>query len=367
MRARTRLKRIASICAVLTALLMLAVSGSARGNPADVVKELRPATDQVLPKDVNDVTGDPDGTVQVTVDQAAPEVNVGDPVVVPVSEVAPEGVLGKVTEIQALADGREIISSEPTTLGQAYSKFRASLSGKSLKDLVGASLSQLIQCSGAVSAKRPKLSADFGDLEPDLDLNIRRRRFSFSLSGSPRFGLALETTGKAECHYTGPGLPPIPIGGTPVVITIKPAMKANVLAAASASFTWSPDIEVGMEKKLGFKPHGVVHLDRGEANLDDFGGSAHASIFLGVNATISVAGRAGLEGALGPQLDLDLTSDSLATCIEATAAAHVELSAFADVFIKRWSFKIAEGSPPLHPPLQKCLPTAGSGVAVRSP
>src|SRR4051794_30103528 len=81
-------------CLVLSILSFAVASASA----ATSIDE-RPDTDLVSPADVDKVMPTPGAGDRVLLDGDAPRPDEGNPIVVPISDAAPEGVLGVVTGV----------------------------------------------------------------------------------------------------------------------------------------------------------------------------------------------------------------------------------------------------------------------------
>jgi hypothetical protein len=70
--------------------------------------------------------------------------------------------------------------------------------------------------------------------------------------------------------------------------------------------------------------------------------NATASLFLGFNSDISLAGRAGVGGNFGP--DLPVTYNSATSCVTVDSQLKADLTANANIFVKGWNFTIAAGT-----------------------
>ncbi|HEX6688504.1 MAG TPA: hypothetical protein VF085_07545 [Solirubrobacterales bacterium] len=285
--------------------------------------------------------------MRVLLQAGATPPTVGDPLVVPVSAAAPDGVLGIVTAVKSAPGDRLIAVTRPATLDQAYSQLRIQLPDATLAELgaipsASASAGKLFTCTGSGPAPNFDIASDFSKLKPQFTLDIGRPEIFFLLSGTAELGVDLSSKASASCKYTGNAKFVIPIAGTPVVITIKPSLNGSLSGEIGAGFTWSPRIALGMQKGPGVD-QSFHTFNKGVIGSPSFHGSAQAKMFLGVSVGVSVAERAGVEGTAGPQVSAGVKANGDSVCLDADASLHADLNAYADVFIKRWSFTIAKG------------------------
>jgi Tol biopolymer transport system component len=255
-------------------------------------------------------------------------------------------VLGIVAAVRGLAGGRLVASIRPATLDRAYSRLRITLGDTTLGDLEGAeasgSASRLFTCSGSGPAAKFDVDADFSKLKPQFELDISRPEIFFLLSGTAKLDADVSSRASKSCRYTGSARIVIPVPGTPVVITVKPAVSGTLSGDVGVDFSWSPRIAVGLQKGPGVNQD-FHAFNKGSVTAPSFHGSAKASLFLGVTLGVSVADRVGLEGKAGPQLEASTKLAPGSACLDADAWMHADIDAFADVFVKRWSFSIAKG------------------------
>jgi streptogramin lyase len=312
-----------------------------------VKAKLRSGTVQASPEEVRSVSGDPDGTLRITLRKGSARPKVGRPFIVPISGVAPSGVLGIVTSVVGIKGGQVAVKTRPAALDEAYAQLRIELEGATLGELessAGASMStaKLFTCTGSGPAAKFDIDSDFSKLKPDFLLDIGRPEIFFILSGTAQLDVDLSSKASASCKYTGNAKFTIPIYGTPVVVTIKPTINGSLSGEVGAGFAWSPRMAVGIQKGPGVD-QSFHTLNKGTISTPSFHGSAQAKAFAGVSVGVSVAERVGIEGTAGPQLNAGVSASGSSICLDAKATLHADLSAYADVFVKRWSFSIAKG------------------------
>ena len=330
----------AVLCLFLLALL--GASSAALGRE----REALPSTDVVPPRQVEDIGGNPGRSAITILRSGTDRPVVGDPFVVPASKHNPESVLGIVAAVETLDGGRLAVYSKPTTLDRAYSDFVIHLGGKTLGQLdsnplaSSSSLLSQFKCDKPGDAGKIKARVDFSQLKPTVYLNLRRREFYFVLAGEPRLELKLSKSGKLACTYAGHLEFAVPIAGSPFVLAVKPAVTADVSGTVVGSISWHPSLALGVSKS----PRGVtaIHTLKNHPPTFDAHGTGQAKLFLGANIGLSLAGRAGVEGEVGPEVNGSVRSQGLESCASASAALRTRLSAFADAIITSWKFNIDE-------------------------
>jgi hypothetical protein len=319
----------------------------------------RPDTDLVSPTDVDKVVPMPGDRDRVLLDENAPRPEEGDPVVVPISAAAPEGVLGVVTDVHSIGDGGAAVETRPAPLGRAYSEI--DLRNRTLAELTpGPSATTLLtqfKCTGAGKVDGPEIKPDLESLKLDLHMDLRQREFWVVLAGQPKIGVTISTTGTTQCQYVGHAGFSIVIPQTPILLKISPAAHAEASGSFKVSFSWGPAIAVGVVKPKSEPAQAIHTISTTDPELPSFEGKAHASLFLGFRLALSVAGRLGIQGTAGPEIAADLTADNAKPCLTATSSVAFHLSAFADVFLKHWDFPLKKGSFAERPLWKSCAPT----------
>lgn len=359
---------VAICCSLLSSLSWAAVRAD-----ASILVEKRSDTVRVSPADVDRVAPAPTGGNRVILDDGAPRPEEGEPFVVPISDVAPEGVLGVVTDVREIDHGDDEVAeveTRPALLGRAYSEI--DVEGRTLAELTpGPSVMTLLasqfDCTGSGKVDGPEIQPDLGSLELDLHIHPSQREFRLVLAGQPQIGVAISAHGEAQCHYTGHTGLPFFIPGTPILLKIAPAARAETSGDFKASFSWGPEIAVGVDKPRHRRARAVHTLSTPALEPPSFEARAHASLFLGFSLSLSVAGRIGLEGTAGPEITADLNADNASPCLTADSSVAYSLSAFTRVFFKSRKFPLKKGSFATRPLLEKgnCEPADGP-VLVRS-
>lgn len=296
----------------------------------------------------------------------------GGVLVVPISKRAPEGVVGKVVGSRRLNRGATLVRTRPAALDEAYRRFRLAYTG-TLADFgdpapsgAGARSAQSkpivkFTCNGAGSATR-SVEVDLGafSVQTVLDTDPQFPYFSLNVVGRPRFTLRLDARGaiacsaavKKQCRPFGP-----------VILCFTPILKLDADGRVTLRYDWNPRFTYNLVRAAytpsrnrddrTFESHGNLALD-GEAN-------AHARLHLGVTAT--VGGAVGLVGSLAPHIDGRATfrTPPPTACVKLTAAIDYQLSAYANVFVKKWDWDIAKGQFLNRTLLDRCTNTGGGG------
>lgn len=318
-----------------------------------------PAGDkEVVPKPDTDLLGSGevegvrpvgrDTVVFLDADVAPP--SQGNSVVVPVSDDAPEGVLGMVTSVTELPDGRTRVRTRPEPLAAAYTEYELDLEGKTLEDLMASEakasglldhLTQALHCEGSGRASA-RTVARIGKLVPRVEIDLRRKEFRFELRGKPEVGGEFEAHGDQTCEPRNlPAISiPLPAHGLPLFLTIAPAAKAEVEGNFESSFLLKPDLVAGVERtaKRDAQPFHSFRL--GQPGEPDVKGNGHVAVDLGVEVGLSLAGRVGVSGTTGPRIDATFDLSPTSFCHSATGSAYMELTGRANFFIRKWEFQI---------------------------
>lgn len=334
------------LCLSLLGLSWTTPSALAIGKPL-------PKTDVVKQDQVQDIRGEPnDITITVLEKGVKPPVK-GEPFVVPTSTTETDSVLGIVNKRKPLGEGRLAVYSRPATLDQAYSEFVTELGGKTLGQLDpnphASSLSQLLplKCKRGGKPEAIKAKADLSSLKPTFFLSLRKRELYFTLAGKPKFELELTHSGELTCEYVGNLAFVVPIATTPFVLTVKPALSATVSAEVSGSLVWTPSVTLGM--RAAAKTATSIHtFDKRPPTFDGVNGQADAELFLGANIGLSLAGRAGVAGEVGPKATAHLEVGGSEPCGEAHGVLRTKLSVFVNAIFASRELTVGERDFPLH-------------------
>jgi len=306
------------------------------------------------------VRGDPDGRRSVFLRGGTEIPDVGKPFVIAATEKF-DGVLGIVSTAGRHRSGAVKVTVRPAALDQAYAKLDIRLRNAELDELDASAssvLSREFRCTGSRDS-RFDVDPDFSGLRPRFELNIRRRELLFQLAGTARFDVGLEVTADASCKYVGKDQIDIPIASTPVVVTLKPAFSAGATGKIETGFGWEPGLRVGVQRKRGrSRPFHDIYPNLGSVNVLPSHGNAQAELFLGLNVGVSVAGRVGIEGEMGPKVTADAEIRNGEACIDADGSIHAGLTAYVDVFVKSWNYKLATADFGKRSLFTRCFPSS---------
>lgn len=340
----------------------------------------RPATVLAQPRQTRSVSGTPSGRQRVILTRGASVPKVGRALVLPVSRAAPRGLLGVVIRVRRAPGGRVVVWTKPGTLDDAYSNFRVSLDG-TLEELgarigggqAGAAgrprarpaaggLGALFRCKGGA---KPAVKTEidlFGkvSVHGQLDARPADPYLAFQLVGRPELSIDYRFAGAANCTArTRPIV--IPIGSTPLVVTLRPKFTVSASGQFTVGYQWRPFFNVEFARGRG--------LDRNVRQFQSHGtptatGRAGFDAFLGLDAQLTLGGRVGVGGEIGPQLtgsaSARTTASGTEACLDLNAALRLALTANADVFVKRWTFTLYSGTFLNRQIYHRCTPSGGA-------
>jgi hypothetical protein len=297
------------------------------------------------------VSGSPNGTQTIVLSRGARTPTVGGVLVLSASPKAPAGLLGVVTGIQHLAGGETRLTTTPATLDQAYSTFHVHVDtgvGELLAGAAGTATAHaaaggqadpLFNCDSSaghsvsthVDLSKLHVVLDVQDIPP-LPPSIQ-----FLVTGTPSFKLDLEFSGKIGC--TAEATIPIPIADTGLVVDIGPHFEFNADAKLGAHFTWEPQITFGFVRGPGTGTE--THYFHSSGSVS-FTGEANLELYFALKADITLAGRLGIGGTFGPDFTGHVESQTATqnTCLTVDGALRADLTAFAHVLFKNFTFQL---------------------------
>ena len=131
------------------------------------------------------------------------------------------------------------------------------------------------------------------------------------------------------------------------MLTVKPAVSATVSVEVSGSLVWTPSVTLGMRTTA--KTATSIHtFDRRPPTFDGVNGQADAELFLGANIGLSLAGRAGVVGEVGPKATAHLEVGGSKPCGEAHGVLRTKLGVFMDAIFASREFTVGKRDFPLH-------------------
>jgi hypothetical protein len=338
--------------------------------PLILIKEvLRRGSVMPPARRVASVSGDPSDGQSVVLAHGTRAPVVGGVLVLAPSAKAPQGLLGVVTRVQHLPGGAVKLTTRPGSLDEAFSVFKASVSG-TLADLSAGAATG----ARAVAADTAKFQCDTNgalvpsfdldlskfNLTAELDANVVSPYFSFSILAAPELTLGLKASGTAHCVSTFARTTKKIWG--PLFLSYQPIVTLDADGSATMIYTWRPFF--GYEFARGRNNDHDARTFDSHGSLELFG-QVHAKARLSVDVQVSVAGRAGLGGTLGPHVDATATAHLSPpppqACLTANGAVSYDLYAFADVFVKHWTFGIKRGDFLRRQLFNGCTSTGGGG------
>jgi hypothetical protein len=341
---------------------------------------------------ITQVTGSPGGSQTVTLAKGAAVPAVKGALVASPSGAAPAGLLGTATSVTSGAGGTHIVTLAPASLSQAYSTFNVSTSQQVTPSEItepaaapsdgraspgraaagsatgfGFSLGSAdFDCSGSGAGPTVTLTADLSDTSVDLtlDANPQAPSIHFLITSDPVFDVNVGFTGQLTCTLpVGKVMKVrIPVPGAPgLEVDLSPVVTLTAGGQASVDFQWKPRFAVGFDRGPGINSNAVGFGSSGSVAVS---ATAGADLFLGLAAELSLAGRIGVGGDVGP--DLGVTYDASSACIEVDGEVKADLTADADVLVKDWTFALATGIFAKTELYRKCLGTSSGGPVITS-
>ena len=287
-----------------------------------------------------------------------------------------QGVVGRVLSKRSLSRRRTQLVVKSVPLSEAFSRFRASLSGSfaglaraqrrgsariSAAPLIARVLAR-VSCSGGVSV-RP-FEVDLGSFSYDLDLdaNVLSPYLSIFVLGSPTMDLGLNGSANGSCTGT---LRRIRKNVGPVVVEFEPKVVISASGRVNLGYRWNPFFSYHLVRGRGQDRDDRRFDSRGAPNVS---GQGRAEAKLALDLSAEVGGQQGLYGSISPRVTADasvrLSPAPARACARANAAVDYDLVARASVFLKRWSWGIANGSFLNRTLLDRCTTSGGGGGGV---
>jgi hypothetical protein len=355
--------------------------------PIAVHSVLRHAAVKSAAGSVERVSGAPSGEETIVLAHGARVPPVGGVLVLPPGKVAPQGVLGLVKSSHKQHDGSISLVTTPATLDQAYSTFNASVNGDlgELEEVANATDAGSRPARASAAAVKPTFKCS----DPSTDRSVTttvdlshlhlvasvtaQPSIDILLTGSPRFELGIQFSGKVTC--TAAALVPIPLADSGIVVDLGPDFTFTASGAVGANFTWEPHLTYGFFRSR-YSGNTDTHVFRNGGSVS-FTGQANVKLALDLDADVTLAGRVGIEGSIGPEITGTVTAQTATqnTCLTVDGDVAANLTAFADVFFHKWSFNLAsvtfgntklfEGCtnvaapPPPPPPPSSTVPAVG--------
>jgi len=339
----------------------LAAGELLNGRRRSVVRRLRARTVERTAGQVAAISGDPEGAQRIVMSRGSGAPGVGGVLVVAPGPAAPSGVLGRVTATERLPAGRVALTTEPATLDEAYSRFDLSVSG-TLAELEARSAGTSpkarsaslrfrpqFKCDAGRALKAPEVSTDFRAVRLDASFtaNPANPAIDVSLIGQPAVTVSVAMSGQGSCSVVNAPRIFVPLGGTPLGIAFVPSFRVSTTGTVSAQYTGSGRLVyqfIRSKRSAGSDIRSFVAAP----GLPEVSGDATLDASLALNTSISLAGRAGIGGELGPAFNARAFASSspagTSACATAALGIHAALTAKADVFVRGWSFTMWQGT-----------------------
>jgi streptogramin lyase len=334
--------------------LALGESLNGRRRTIESTMRVRATTRVRTAGEVRSLRGKPGETQRVVLERGVGAPPIGGSLVIPVSAEHPVGLLGRVTAVRKLRRGKTKVITKPTTLDQAYRKFKISVRG-TLADFDTKIRASRSRARAAADLRRAKFTCDVSGSAPrtfdldmskfsisaELDARLLDPFISFSVLANPKLDLGFEPSGKIHCESNFKRVYR-PAG--PLLLSFKPTVTLDASGKLSLHYTWRPFFSYTFQRGR--------HLDRDDREFRNLGeleltGNARASTRLAVNVEALAGGVPGLGGTIGPHVDGNATARLVPpppqACLTAAGAVSYGLYAVANVFVRRWTFDLAKG------------------------
>ncbi|GCE39590.1 conserved repeat domain protein [Rhodococcus wratislaviensis] len=298
------------------------------------------------------ISGDPNASQVVVLapGQAIPAV--GGFLAVDVDQDAPDGALGRVQSTGQNPSGSSAVTITPARIDEAYEVFRVNET-VTLDDAVryDAGATDPNSRSGPSVGAKIKKNANVGMFEckstagleftVDFDFNTITTNIVFDAFAqylrvtteiAPQISAALKAAGATECTSRNSSMPSawLPVAG-PVGILFRPKVElkfdAELEVSAGLGVTGKRGIEISGARARAVS--GVTPWTK-ELRTTLSGG---ASAFVGLEAPISLGGRASAGFSAGPRASFEASADG---CVEAFGGVRINGFVEVDLFIANW-------------------------------
>jgi hypothetical protein len=288
---------------------------------------------------------------------------VGAALVVEPGARVPQGLVGVVTAVARVSDG-VAVTTKPGTLEDAYSSFSADVNGRlgelaegpahaaSRRARAAVNLGVFdasFSCDGPAGATTITHHIDLSEMEVHAEVDIPSPSdgfygpyILFTIGGQPKFNLGVKFSAQTSCDANATANIPIP--DTPLLIEIGPDFSVKASGAVGAELEWTPRVFYGFSRGRGAPSNDWHSFHTG--GRTNFYGNANLTIGLALQTGLSLAGRVGLRGSLGPEVTgtVSSTTSPPQTCLSASADFAANLVAFANALFKNYTFTIGSAT-----------------------
>jgi hypothetical protein len=328
-----------------------------------VQRTLRPSTERLSPTQLSGpVRASGDQTVLRLARGAQVPTN-GAAIVIEPSRELPNGLLAVVTGVSRSRSGATV-TTKPGALEDAYSAFDARINGtlEELAEPVAAGTRNTspahdaanlgpfnvgFSCDDPSASREITHTVDLKEVSVHAEVTIPSwgNGYSgpgvlFTLGGQPKFDLGVTFKGEETCHAKATARIPIPaVPG--LVIEIGPDFTISASGSVNADLKWTPWIFYGFSRFRGVPDNDwKTFNNNGSASLT---GTSKLTLGLALDAGISLYGRVGINGSLGPEITGVVTARTspIETCASVSGEFAANLSAYADAFFRDYTFHIA--------------------------
>lgn len=331
------------------------------------------------PSAARTVSGDPDGRQRVTLPAGMPAPARGRALVANASASSP-GLLAIVTASRRNPSGTTTVTTRPAALDEVYRDYKvvaslglppAPLGAQALlggqRPFARENALLPISCTG--SGPSPvTLTTDFHrQARVDLNLDVGQRAIQFFYRSRPLTTLTLRAGASQRCTLDQSARErltvTLPIPGTPLVVRVAPAAEATFSAQMNGEVTLETEVLMVFDRSPANAQNTFIATPRSPSVRIDANANATANLFVGGSLDLSVAGRAGIIGEFGPAFGIEARPEPGRLCASADAALRVQLSVFADVFFRRFTFSLPRGTFGKRQFFSDCLPLGPAAPA----
>jgi hypothetical protein len=352
---RTRVLAVACVAPAAVALV------ACKGHTTVVKDQFAPGTSHPNPTAVRGVIRQPGGRLDVLLSgPVSPRPTAHHAIVIPPSPHAPQGVIGMVDTATPTPHHGFLVITSPATLDQAYTSFDAEIdapidelvpqhaAGGKLTEgrLARGPLGEILPVSLTCNASQtPTIKVNLNLSSVDLDFDVaditkKTRSIGFGIDGTPSFELTTTLPPEARCE--GRARLRIPVAHTGLFVHLDPEFTVTTHGRLESTLSWRPKISYGFATGKSAAPYSnKFNASGGSVTLV---GDAGATFKLLLDAQITLAGRVGIGGAIGPIITAHFTGQAdQSTCLETQATFEARLKGHVNVFFKHFPLQ----TPPL--------------------
>jgi len=199
-------------------------------------------------------------------------------------------------------------------------------------------------CSGG-TGPQVSITVDLSNIQTDFDFDIATPSIYFKIDATPVITTAVSFADSVKCELKQSEEPtfiqPVSIA-PPLDVKEQLVLQIGASGKVSLQTQWRPRLFVAFARTRG-APNEDINTFNARTGTASSKGSVGLNAFFGLKVSVELAGRVGVGGAVGPQLDLTIASQDFGQiCVSLDAVLAVKLSASIDLFVKNWTIALAQ-------------------------